>query len=101
MILDPEVYKKASKDTATSMTMELRKNALNAGWEKDVVDNMKVKYGKSGFKVRIHPDYQYRAHVHEYGTETKKPTAVIRKYNNPDSGLKDFGNAVALHAGDN
>lgn len=84
MILDPDVFDKAFQDTAKDMTEELRKNALNSGWHKDVVENMSVEYD-DGFKVKVHPDYEERAFKHEFGSPGVSPTAVIRKYQNKNT----------------
>jgi hypothetical protein len=98
MILDPDVYQKAADDTAASMTMELRGNALKAGWHKEVVDNLQVKHSDGSFSVHVHPDFKDRAFVHEYGDEKSKGTAVIRRYNKPESGDKAFMKALKVHA---
>ncbi len=100
MILNPDVYTKAHKDTAVAMTMELRQEALNAGWHPEVVSNMHVSHEANGYKVNIHPDYADRAHVHEYGTEGVRPTAVIRKYNRPEAGSEAFMRSLKHHAKD-
>jgi len=73
---------KAAHASAAFMTNELRRSALEHGWHPDVVHNMNVRYTGSDFVVDIHPDYQDRAFVHEFGNEHTRPTAVIRKYNN-------------------
>lgn len=86
MILDPDAFDKAFHDTANDMTEELRSDALNNGWHKDVVNNMSVKYSDdSGFVVDIHPDYSERAFIHEFGSPGRNPTAVIRKFKNRDT----------------
>lgn len=73
---------KASQDTAAFMTHQLRMSALQHGWDKDVVANTHVEYADKKFTVKIHPDYSARAFEHEYGSEVKRPTAVVRKYMN-------------------
>jgi hypothetical protein len=76
---------KAAQDTASFMTHQLRQSALQHGWDKDVAENTHVEYGSGKFTVKVHPDYSSRAFVHEYGSETQRPTAVIRKYVNDTS----------------
>lgn len=73
---------KASQDTASFMTHQLRLSALQHGWDRDVVENTHVEYSGKKFTVKVHGDYADRAFVHEYGSETQRPTAVIRKYTN-------------------
>jgi len=64
------------------MTADLRSHALEAGWHPDVVAHMHVEHNNGEFSVKVHPDYHSRAFTHEYGDETARPTAVIRKYSN-------------------
>lgn len=101
MILDPEVYEKAAYDTAAFMTADLRERALSSGWHPDVVNNMHVEFGDEGFKVNIHEDHQEKAWIHEYGSESSRPTALLRKYANDHSDAKSmFMNNVAYHGGE-
>jgi len=74
-----------SHQTAHELTAELRDRALAHGWDKDVVDNMRVEYAENKMKVTVHPDYAERAFKHEFGTETTAPSAVIRKLGNDRS----------------
>jgi hypothetical protein len=76
---------KAANDTASFMTHQLRQSALQHGWDRDVVENTNVEYASGKFTVKVHPDYSARAFVHEYGDETTRPTAVLRKYMNDTS----------------
>ena len=78
----------AVKRTAADMTAQLRQSALKNGWDKDVVANMHVEHDGSKFNVHIHPDYNARAFVHEYGSETVRPTAVIRKFSNDTKSIQ-------------
>lgn len=77
---------KAAHDAAKHMSTDLQKSALKHGWHSDVVRNMEVKFQDGKFNVDIHPDYKDRAFMHEFGDETTRPTAVLRKY---DSQTKD------------
>lgn len=72
----------AIQATSAQMTEQLRQSALKSGWDKDVVANMQVKHDGTKFNVHIHPDYNSRAFVHEYGSESVRPTAVLRKFSN-------------------
>jgi len=101
MIIDPEAYDNALRDTAGNMTAELRKDAIDHGWHQDVVNNMRVEYSdEAGFKVKIHPDYHDRAFKHEYGQPGTQPTAVIRKFRNRDTESdKDFIKHLDKHSG--
>jgi len=68
--------------TAQELTSELRNRALSSGWDKDVVNNIRVEYKDQKMGVHVHPDYAEQAFKHEFGTENSRPTAVIRKLNN-------------------
>lgn len=68
--------------TAQELTSELRERALASGWDKDVVDNIRVEYKDQKMGVHVHPDYADRAFKHEFGSVNSQPTAAIRKLNN-------------------
>lgn len=70
----------AAHDSAVHLTADLRERALAAGWHPEVATNLHVSYDGESFKAHVHPDYADAAHVHEYGDENKRPTAVLRKF---------------------
>lgn len=76
---------KAAADSAVIMTHQLRQHALQHGWEPDVTSGLYVKHHEGKFSINIHPSVADRAFVHEYGNETKRPTAALRKYINDTS----------------
>ena len=79
-----EASQKAEQDTATYMTAQLRRQALHSGWDADVANTLHVSQVDGKFVAKVHPNHTDRAFVHEYGTETIRPTATIRKFmNNP------------------
>ncbi len=67
------------------MTADLRGHAYHNGWHPDVINNTHVTYDGKSFSTVVHPDHHEAALNHEYGTETSRPTAVIRKYGNDTS----------------
>jgi hypothetical protein len=77
-----EAIQKSTGDVASSLTTKLRESALEHGWDRDVVANLHVVHNNGSFDVHVHPDYKDRAFVHEYGNESVRPTAVIRKFSN-------------------
>jgi hypothetical protein len=87
-----ESIHKAAQDAALHMTADLRSSAEDHGWDSDVVKNMHVSYTDGKFSLNIHPDYQSRAFVHEYGNETVRPTAVLRKYEHQMGDVSKFFN---------
>jgi hypothetical protein len=77
-----QALQKSTGDTAISLTNKLRQSALEHGWDKTVVSNMHVLHDNGSFNVHVHPEYKDKAFVHEYGNESTRPTAVIRKFSN-------------------
>jgi hypothetical protein len=75
-----EAINVAAHKTAVEMTAEIRRSATEHGWHPDVVNNLYVGYDKGKFKVNVEPEFEERAHIHEYGSETSRPTAVLRKF---------------------
>ena len=81
-----EASHKAKQDTAAYMTAQLRRQALHNGWDADVVSTLHVTHADGKFAAQVHPDHADRAFVHEYGNETVRPTATIRKFmNDPEN----------------
>jgi hypothetical protein len=82
------------------MTLQLRSHASEHGWDSDVVNNMHVEHNEGKYSVKVHPDYAARAHEHEYGTETKTPTAAIRKFTNrPEAAQTAYVMSFRKHVG--
>jgi hypothetical protein len=77
---------KAAHDTAQFVEGQIRQSALAHGWDKKVVENTHVRFQNNKFNVYVHDKYVGDALTHEYGNETSRPTAVIRKYNNNPAG---------------
>jgi hypothetical protein len=72
----------AAHDTAQFMEGEIRKSAISHGWDQKVVDNLHVRFHDNKFNVYVHDKYVGDALTHEFGNESKRPTAALRKYNN-------------------
>ena len=77
-----ETVAKAKQDTARFMTRQLRQHAAENGWDEDIIANMHVIHENGKFTTSIHPDHVERAMNLEYGTETERPRAAIRKFLN-------------------
>lgn len=75
-----EALAAAAHDAASYMTSDLRNKALSAGWHPDVANNLHVTFDGKKFTSHVHPDFQQRAFVHEFGTEGVSPTGVMRKF---------------------
>lgn len=75
----------AANHSALYMEHELRTNAIRQGWHPSVAHGLHVGYVDGEFKVSVDADKHAAAHLHEYGDETTRPTAVIRKHGNNTS----------------
>jgi hypothetical protein len=64
------------------MTADIRHSAIEHGWRPSVASNTHVNYNGKRFSVDVHEDHYGTAHIHEYGDENVRPTAVVRKYGN-------------------
>ena len=75
----------AATHSALYMEHELRTSALRHGWHPSVAQGLHVRYENGDFNVSVDSDKHHAAHVHEYGDENTRPTAVIRKHGNNTS----------------
>jgi hypothetical protein len=90
----------AAHDTAQFIEGQIRQSALDHGWDKKVVENTHVRFHDKKFNVYVHDKYVGDALTHEYGDETARPTAVIRKYkNNPTGASAEFVKHLGKHMG--
>jgi 2,4-dienoyl-CoA reductase-like NADH-dependent reductase (Old Yellow Enzyme family) len=90
----------AAHAAATQMTSDIRHSALSHNWHPDVVRNTHVKYEDGKFGVHVHPDYEDRAFVHEFGNQSNQPTAVLRKYEHQSqNATKMFADSFMEHLG--
>lgn len=93
-----EAALKALPDAAKLMELDIRRSALEHGWHPDVVNNITVEHGEEGFKVNVPHTHADAAFIHEYGSESKQPTAVIRKYGNTGAAHAAY-RSLAHHLG--
>jgi hypothetical protein len=77
-----EALKSAAADTAKFMTSELRHHALSDGWDPEVANSLHVHYDGKSYGVHIPEEHYNKAFEHEYGTESTRPLATIRKFSN-------------------
>lgn len=88
-------FLKATQEAAElasyNMTARLRKTAYEHGWNSDITRNTVVTYDQdNGYSVVFDDAVKHDAMNLEYGTETIRPTAVIRKYQNTGHAEKMF-----------
>lgn len=91
---------KAAHDTAQFVESQIRQSALDHGWDEKVVENTHVRFQNNKFNVYVHDKYVGDALTHEYGNETKRPTAVIRRYSTTPAGAgENFIKSLGKHMG--
>lgn len=77
-----EAGRKAAVTTATYMTADVRHSAMKQGWDIETASNTNIMYDGTEVKVHIDAGFESQAMDLEYGTESSRPTAVLRKYGN-------------------
>jgi len=75
-------FPQAVAEAARSMTYDLRNSAIEHGWHPDIANSIHITHNGSEFKVHVPKKHKQTVHELEYGTETQRPTAVLRKFNN-------------------
>ena len=65
---------------AAAMTEDIRRHAVDHGWDPVVAGTLHIKYENGNYKVHIPEEHADNAFKFEYGSETTSPTAAIRKY---------------------
>ena len=89
--------KQALKDTALLMTADLRSHALNAGWDPEAANSLRV---NDSFEVVVPDSKSDHVKSYEYGSVTQRPNAAIRQYaNRPDRGIELFVKRFQRHLG--
>lgn len=73
---------RAGVEAARSLTYDLRSSAADHGWHPDIVSSIHVYYDGNAMKIHVPKHLTTEVHKLEYGTETQRPTAVMRKFNN-------------------
>lgn len=61
---------------------ELRSSAASAGWPANIAQFMTVEMKNNSIEITYPDEFRDVIHELEYGTETRRPTAVIRRFMN-------------------
>ena len=89
-------FPQAAAEAARSMTYDLRGSAIEHGWDPTIANSLRITHTGSAFKVYVPKQHRRTVHELEYGTETSKPTAVLRKFNNrPEYMNRAFSKSIA------
>jgi hypothetical protein len=75
----------AGRTASRAGTKELRRNAASAGWSREAIRDVKVKYKDAQFDVEIGDT---AAH-YEYGTGSTVPAPAARQYINRPADTED------------
>jgi hypothetical protein len=75
----------AAHESTAYMTADVQHRALDAGWHPDVAKSTSVSYNGAKFTAAA-PD---EAWEHEYGSQRRTPTPVLRKYSNSAPGAEE------------
>lgn len=80
----------AAAITASKLTAGIRRTATESGWAPHVANSLSVVYQEGKFDVSVPPEHEDEAWKSEYGSETRRPTAVLRKYQHGNADSKAF-----------
>lgn len=80
----------AAAITASKLTAGIRRSAQDSGWAPHVANSLSVVYQDGKFDVSIPEEHADEAWKYEYGSETRRPTAVLRKYKHANADSKAF-----------
>lgn len=65
-----------------ALNAEVRRHALEHGWDKEVVKGLHLKYDNSELSAHVPSHHSDAAWTLEYGSESRRPTAALRKLGN-------------------
>lgn len=80
-----DILNKTLKDvsrTLPSLTLSLRRSAAAGGWPEELVSQISVNLTKGKITIDYPSEIKSDIDSWEYGTEMRRPTAVIRKFAN-------------------
>lgn len=74
-----EAINKAGEKAAEELSEQLSQNAISDGWPKGAANSLTVKFNSGQFEMSHAPEHGTVVFDMEFGTETSKGTATIRK----------------------
>jgi hypothetical protein len=92
-----KAHKRAVTDVTLFMTADIRSHARKDGWDKDVVNNLRVVKKEGSLRVTAPESVGDRAWVSEYGDPDTVPTATIRRYDSSGASVGSFYNERMAH----
>jgi hypothetical protein len=95
-----EAIDRAAQDAAAYMTFDVRRSARSHGWSPEEASSLRVRYSDNDFGIHAEGSHAEKALTKEFGTESSRPTAVMRKYgNNPGKSEAIFMRQLNKHIG--
>jgi len=82
-------YRRAVSAAARELTHGLRKSALDHGWPNDAIRGIGVVHDGRSFRLHTAKSVESTVWAQEYGTETSRPTAAIRKFLNDSNKINE------------
>jgi hypothetical protein len=70
---------RAGEKAAEELSEQLSNNAISAGWPADAANSLTVKFNGGNFEMFRSPEHSTVVFDMEFGTESRKGTATIRK----------------------
>lgn len=89
----------AAAITASKLTAGIRRTAHESGWAPHIAESLSVVYKEGKFDVSVPEEHSDEAWKYEYGSQTRRPTAVIRKYQHSNAESKAFFSTLNHIAG--
>lgn len=68
------------RKTLGPLTISLRRSAAASGWPKELVNQLSVNLVKGKVIIDYPEDSKHEIDKWEYGTQSRRPTAVLRKF---------------------
>lgn len=90
---------KATDDMAEHMSGQLRLAAIKDGWEPEVANGLSISVQNGEPHYSLGTTHKDRAFVHEFGNETQRPKATVRKFlNNSTDATAVFAASAIKHS---
>ena len=82
--------RKAAYEASSLLTSNVQSMAAQSNWDEDVTNSTQVMFDGSGYQVAVNSDLKSRAMDLEYGTPSRRPTAVLRKSSNRTQEIEEM-----------
>lgn len=80
----------ASRNAAQVLTRDLRNYLVSLGWPAQAASAVSIDYEMNDFTVDISGPHADDANLFEYGSQSVRPTAAIRKYFNRGENIQEL-----------